>query len=175
MYPVVLPVLAGFGRGRGCIDHIFTLRNIIEQSTEWQRTLCELCRFYQDLRQHTPAPPLEDITSVWNPLPTYWDHQKLLWQLYVLCWWRWHLIWSPHWCQGCVMSTLLFNLVVDWIMRRTTENQIRGIRWTPFSYLEDLDYADDLALLSHTHTHIQEKTQRLKGTQSALGPHSPGH
>ena len=30
---------AGFRRGRGCIDHIFTLRNIIEQSTEWQRTL----------------------------------------------------------------------------------------------------------------------------------------
>ena len=49
--------------------------------------------------------------------------------------------------QGCVMSTMLFNLVVDWIMRCTTEDQIRGIRWTPFSYLEDLDYADDLALL----------------------------
>ena len=31
----------------------------------------------------------------------------------------------------------------------------------PFSYLEDLDYADDLALLSHTHSHIQEKTRRL--------------
>jgi len=52
--------------------------------------------------------------------------------------------------QGCVMSTLLFNLVVDWIMRHTTEDQIRGIRWAPFTYLEDLDYADDLALLSHT-------------------------
>ena len=47
--------------------------------------------------------------------------------------------------QGCVMSTLFFNLV-DWIMRRTTEDQIRGIRWTPFSYLEDLDYADGLAI-----------------------------
>ena len=30
---------AGFRRERGCIDHIFTLRNIIEQSTEWERTL----------------------------------------------------------------------------------------------------------------------------------------
>ena len=60
------------------------------------------------------------------------------------------------------MSTMLFNLVVGWIMQRTTGDQIRDIRWTPFSYLEDLDYADDPALLSHTHTHIQEKTQRLK-------------
>ena len=58
------------------------------------------------------------------------------------------------------MSTLLFNLVMNWIMWFTTEDQIRGIRWTLFSYLEDLDYADDLALLSHTHTYIQDKTQR---------------
>ena len=46
--------------------------------------------------------------------------------------------------HGCVMSTLLFNLIVNWIMRCTTEDQIRGIRWTPFSYLEDLDYADSV-------------------------------
>ena len=71
--------------------------------------------------------------------------------------------------QGCVMSTFLFNLVVDWIMHRTTEDQVRGIRWTPFSYLEDLDYADDIALLSHTHTHIQEKTQRLNTFAKQVG------
>ena len=46
-------------------------------------------------------------------------------------------------------------------MRRTTEDQPRGIRWTLFDTLEDLDFADDLALLSHTHQHMQEKTCRL--------------
>ena len=50
---------AGFRRGRGCIDHIFTLRNYIEQNTEWQRTLREICRFCQGLRQCTPTQPLE--------------------------------------------------------------------------------------------------------------------
>ena len=30
---------AGFRRGRGCAEHIFALRNIIEQSTERQRQL----------------------------------------------------------------------------------------------------------------------------------------
>ena len=45
------------------------------------------------------AQPLEDISSEWNPQPPCWDHQKLLWQLYLLCWWWWLLIWSRHWCQ----------------------------------------------------------------------------
>ncbi|RUS68725.1 hypothetical protein EGW08_023513 [Elysia chlorotica] len=60
--------------------------------------------------------------------------------------------------QGCVMSALLF-ITIDWVMRRTTEDKPRGIRWNLFSTLEDLDFADDLALISHTHNHMQEKMQ----------------
>ena len=59
------------------------------------------------------------------------------------------------------MSALFFKIVIGWVMRRTTENQARGIRWTLLSTLEDLDFADDLALVSHTHQHMQEKTSRL--------------
>ena len=64
--------------------------------------------------------------------------------------------------QGCVMSAILFNLAIDWVMRKTTEDYPRGIRWSLFTTLEDLDFADDLALLSHTHQHMQEKTSRLQ-------------
>lgn len=41
-------------------------------------------------------------------------------------------------------------------MRRTTEDKP-----TLFSQLEDLDVADDVALFSRTHQHMQEKTSRL--------------
>ena len=58
------------------------------------------------------------------------------------------------------MSAVLFNLVIDWLMHRSTEDQPRGIRWTLFHTLEDLDFSHDLALLSHTHQHMQEKTRR---------------
>ncbi|KAL0175752.1 hypothetical protein M9458_028082, partial [Cirrhinus mrigala] len=71
--------------------------------------------------------------------------------------------------QGCVMSALLFNLAIDWVMRRTTEDGARGIRWTLFYSLEDLDFADDLALLSHTHQHMQEKTNRLNTFARQVG------
>ena len=58
------------------------------------------------------------------------------------------------------MSAVLFDLVIDRVMRRTTEDQPRGIRWTLFDTLDDLDFADDLALLSRAHQHMQEKTRR---------------
>lgn len=36
-----------------------------------------------------------------------------------------------------------------------------GIRWTFFSTLENLDFADNIVLISHNHSHMQEKTSRL--------------
>jgi hypothetical protein len=45
----------------------------------------------------------------------------------------------------------------------------RGIRWTLFTTLEDLDFADDLALVSHTHLHIQEKTSCVNRFAQQIG------
>ena len=72
--------------------------------------------------------------------------------------------------QGCVVSALLFNIAIAWVLQRTTENQTRGIRQTLFSAYEDLDFADDQALLSHTYHHKQEKTSRLCGLVRQICP-----
>ena len=64
--------------------------------------------------------------------------------------------------QGCILSPNLFLVVIDWVMRKTTSDQPRGIQWTLFSQLEDLDFADDLAFLSVKLDHLQEKTDRLE-------------
>lgn len=50
----------------------------------------------------------------------------------------------------------LFTIVVNCIMRNTN-NRKRGIRWQFMSTL-DLDYADDLSLISSNYSNIQEKT-----------------
>ena len=149
---------AGFRRGRGCIDHIFTLRNIIEQCTEWQRSLyvnfvdfakgfdsIHWDSLWRILRAHgIPSHLIEIIRSFYYNFTCSVGDDVILFEV------------KTGVREGRVMSTVLFNLVVDWIMQRTTEDRNRGIRWIPFSYLEDLDYADDLALLSQTHSHIQE-------------------
>jgi hypothetical protein len=46
------------------------------------------------------------------------------------------------------MSGFLFILVLDWVMNNSVEGKNTGIRWKFISKLEDLDFADDLALLS---------------------------
>ncbi|XP_076109491.1 uncharacterized protein LOC143078515 [Mytilus galloprovincialis] len=47
------------------------------------------------------------------------------------------------------LNAELFKLepVIDWIMRQTTANTPRDIRWGTFTTLENLDFADDLAFI----------------------------
>jgi hypothetical protein len=54
-------------------------------------------------------------------------------------------------------------------MKSTTEGTRNGIQWTPWTQLEDLDFADDLALLSHRHAQMQEKTTRLAEISAKVG------
>ena len=63
--------------------------------------------------------------------------------------------------QGCLLSPFMFLVAIDWIMKTTTKNRRNGIQWTLWSQLDDLDFADDLALLSHSHEQMQEKTDLL--------------
>ena len=56
--------------------------------------------------------------------------------------------------QGCNMSGFLFLLVIDWIMRKTLEGDNTGIRWKLWSKLNDLDFADDIALISFLLLHV---------------------
>ncbi|KAL9972841.1 hypothetical protein ACROYT_G019222 [Oculina patagonica] len=63
--------------------------------------------------------------------------------------------------QGCTMSGFLFLLIVDRVMRHTVKEKGTGLRWKFTSKLEDLDFADDVALISSTQRHMQLKTNRL--------------
>ena len=53
--------------------------------------------------------------------------------------------------------TEVFLMVVDWVMRQSTVDQKKGIQSTFNKQLEDLDFADDISLLSHKKQVAQEK------------------
>ncbi|VDP23783.1 unnamed protein product [Schistosoma margrebowiei] len=44
-----------------------------------------------------------------------------------------------------------------------------GIQWTAQNQLDDLDFADDIALLSHTHEQMQIKTSSLAAVSASVG------
>ncbi|KAI4885603.1 hypothetical protein NFI96_005381 [Prochilodus magdalenae] len=164
---------AGFRRGRGCTDHIFALRNIIEQCTEWQRQL------YINFVDFQKAFDSIHRESLWRILRAYGIPMEIVLLIksfyanFSCCVGNSDIYFEVGTGvrQGCVMSSLLFNLVIDWVMRHTTEDEPRGIRWTLSTNLEDLDFADDLALLSHTHRHMQEKTTHLNTFAQQVGLH----
>ncbi|GFS16209.1 acid-sensing ion channel 4 [Elysia marginata] len=54
-------------------------------------------------------------------------------------------------------------------MRETTKGVKNGIQWTLWTQLEDLDFADDLALLSPRHTQMQAKTTTLNKLSEYIG------
>ena len=56
---------------------------------------------------------------------------------------------------------MIFLMVVDSIMQETIKGGKSEVQWTLTQCLEDLDFADDLCLISQKHQHMQEKTNKL--------------
>jgi hypothetical protein len=69
------------------------------------------------------------------------------------------------------LSPFFFLLAIDWIMKTTTQGKRNGIQWTVGNQLEDLDCADDVALLASSHTQMQDKILTLPRNSAKLGLH----
>ena len=70
--------------------------------------------------------------------------------------------------QGCTVSGFLFLLVINFVVKRSVEEEPTGIRWNFSTKLEDLDFVDDLALLSSKFRDIQRNTQLLHENASGV-------
>ena len=160
---------AGFRTGRSTTEHIFVLRNVIEQSLEWNASL------YTCFVDYEKAFDSVHRETLWRIMQSYGIPSKFI-RIVKLFYSNtqsavidgagksdWFTVKSGV-KQGCVMSGFLFLLIIDWIMCRTTEQGNTGIRWKMMRQLEDLDYADDIALISITWTQAQTKLERLGAT-----------
>ena len=165
---------AGFRKHRSCTDQITTLRIIVEQSMEWDSSM------YINFADYEKAFDSFDRDTLWKLLQHYGKPDKLI-----------SLIRNSYEDMACrvihagqltdsfmvktgvrsgnLLSPFLFLLAVGWIMKKTTTNRRNGIQWTPWSQLEDLDFAYDLALLSHIHQQMQEKAELLNRVSTHLG------
>ncbi|XP_068687698.1 uncharacterized protein [Montipora capricornis] len=71
--------------------------------------------------------------------------------------------------HGCCMSGFFFLPVIDWVMRRTIEGRRTGIRWQFANKLEDLAFADDVALVASRIVDMQTKAENLNINRKTTG------
>ena len=164
---------AGFRAGRSCTDQTATLRIIVEQSIEWQSSL------YIKFIDFEKAFDSISREVLWKLLRHYWVPDKMVTIIRVLYEGfsaqvvhngqkTQPLIMRTGVRQGYLLSPLLFLVALDWVTR-TAFDKKRGIQWTFTTSLEDLDFADDLALLSHRIQDMRDKTRALEVLSAKVG------
>ena len=171
--PLLRDQQAGFRAGRSCADQIATLRIILEQSLEWNSPL------YINFMDSIKAFDSVHRQSLWKLMRHYGIPEKIT-----------NIVRNSYegmscrvvhgkdltdsfqvrtGVRRCLLSPFLFLLALDWIMSTSTSNRKNGIQWTPWKHLENLDFADDAALLSHTQHQMQEKTTIISQNSARIG------
>ncbi|GFR73283.1 reverse transcriptase SR3-right [Elysia marginata] len=158
---------AGFREGRSCVDQVFILRTIIEQSIEWNSSTYIISLILKRLLTAC----IKKLYGKYSNFQAYGIPQKIINNLsdkYAnnQCCVR-HGGQQSDWFavksgvqQGCIIPPLIFLNAIDWVMKRATNQQLRGITWKAFNQLEEEDLAGDIALFSYYPTH--KKTCRRK-------------
>ena len=164
---------AGFRSGRSCNEQIYVLRQIMEKVTAWQKPI--IINFIDFKKAFDSV----HRATIWKILKLYGIPDKIIEIIQNLYsssksavrmnghigeWFK--VITGVR--QGCILSPLLFAIAVDWVMRRATHNGA-GIAWVDGKKLSDLDFADDIALLSDNHADMQTLTSIVENESAKVG------
>ena len=145
-----------FRQDISCTDQIATLRIIEEQSIEWnsslyvnfvdyenafgsldRETLWKIIRHYR-----VPTKLVNMIKNSYEGMSCRVIHDGQLTKYFEI---------RTGVRQGCLLSPFISILAIDWIMKTETKGKRNGILWNILTQLDDLDFADDLALMSLSH------------------------
>ena len=132
-----------FRKGKSCGDHIFTLRQILEQCQEWNTP------FYAnfvDIEKAFNSIHIDSLVytpALWNP-PKIVSIIKLLYSDF-----RTKVICGQYLTedfeiktgvkQGCILYPFHFCLGIDWVMKETALGDKSGLKWTFTETLDDLN------------------------------------
>ncbi|BHF71307.1 hypothetical protein SprV_0401436300 [Sparganum proliferum] len=70
--------------------------------------------------------------------------------------------------QGCILSRILFNYAIDWILERAL-HEGDGVEFASGHRLTDLDYADNIALLVSSFGDLQSMVSRVNEVAKSVG------
>ena len=167
---------AGFRSGKSCIDHINTLRLIIEQAVEYNSPLFLLFVDYEkafdsisrgciwaEMNIGLPSKIVELVRKSYEEFSCRVLHMGFFSEPFLTL---------SGVRKGCLLSPLLFLIVLDAVTKRAYKDKRTGIVWnpmTPEARLECLDYADDKCELAHNFDNMQMKLSRLDEESTKVG------
>ena len=176
---VICEAQAGFRKGRSTIDHIFTLNAIIE------RYLLKNSKLYVAFIDFKKAYDTVNRNILWSVLLRTGIHGKLLKMVQAIYTNVKACVMSSSGCnntgysrffeclqglkQGCVMSPILFSLLINELASEIIVKGKHGVHLTPDEIeLFLLLFADDLTLLSATVVGLQNQLNILQRETARL-------
>jgi hypothetical protein len=165
---------AGFRASISCIDHINTLRIIIEQSMEWKTglrvTFIDFEKAFNSLNRKKICRILKEygiLHKIINLIKEMYQDSTFLILLEGAL--SKPIAANSGVKQGCALSPTIFVIVMDYMIKMVTANKRRGIIWKLTEGLENLDYADDICVLSQSYKDMREKLEDLNKEAVKVG------
>ncbi|BHF85772.1 hypothetical protein SprV_1002894400 [Sparganum proliferum] len=167
------PNQAGFRAGRGCAGPIFTLRRILEFRHSYQQptAVCfvDFAAAFDSVHRESlwrimaldgvPAKIIAMIKAYYRSTTARVLARNNLSQPFGI---------RSGVRQGCILSPILFNYAIDWILGRALRES-DGVEIAPGHRLTDLDYADDIALLASSFGDLQSMVSRVNEVAKSVG------
>ncbi|CAH8871683.1 unnamed protein product [Trichobilharzia szidati] len=166
---------AGFRPGRGCIDDIFTLRQILEHRHSYRRPTINI---FLDLQAAFDS---VDREVLWRCLAVKGMPRKYIALIKALYSYSCsqvraygelssEVVTTSGVRQGCRLSPFLFNFIIDVLMDLTlTHFNDSGIDLLPGNNLVDLEFADDIVLLGEDADKVQSLLNTLSNNLRMFG------
>lgn len=164
---------AGFRQGRGCADQVFNLRQVFERQLrngrDFGALFIDFAAAFDSLHRDSlwaallsagmPAKLVRILKAMYadgrNQVKVYGDLTR---PFAVRTGVR----------QGCIPSPALFNVALDWILRKAVLG-VRGVMISDDLRLTHLGYADDLVYIGESEADIQQFTNNLNKCALKLG------
>jgi hypothetical protein len=164
---------AGFRPGRGCVDQIFSLRRILEHRSRYQQPtvtcFIDFASAFDSLHRlslwrilEADGLPLKLI----NLIKAYYINPGCRVLINGEKTDRFETKTGVR--QGCPLSPVLFNFVIDWVLEKSLDGS-EGVNISPQQRITDLDYADDIAILTNTYTEMQDVLNRIDNVSRSVG------
>ena len=180
--PQLLETQCGFRKGRGTVDQIWVVRQVVERATEY-RTPVFMC--FVDLTKAYDSVNRQAMAAILREYGVPRQLVAIIEELH-----------SETWCQvrsagdtserfevttgvrqGCVLSPLLFNCFLDKILREAMANLNGGLqidyttseglfltyrdKTTASTSIQDALYADDLTLVAESRGELQDMVNAI--------------